>query len=260
MTRGRVFGRDVMMVSDRGEREVAAQHDALSMHASALDAMSLASHYHAWILDTVLPFIGSRVVEVGGGIGSIAHALQERERLVVLDNDPVCCRRLHDRFGAEENIRVIEGDILDPGVVADLAAERLNTVVCVNVLEHIAEDRRALQCMYDLLTPGGHLVLFVPALPRIYGVLDTELGHVRRYRQRELRDTVTSVGFTVERCRFFNSVGALSWFAVGRVRHQRVIQADQVRFYDRFVVPVLARVERVIPPPFGQSLVISARK
>ena len=248
------------MVSETGEREAVARHDALSMHASALDVMSLASNYHEWILDTVLPFIGSRVVEVGGGIGSIAHALQDRERLIVLDNDPVCCRRLHDRFGMQENIRIIEGDILDPGVVADLATERPTTIVCVNVLEHIAEDTRALQSMYDLLQPGGHLVLFVPALPLIYGALDTELGHVRRYRRRALRDTITSVGFSVERCRFFNSIGAISWFAVGRVRRQQVIRADQIRLYDRFFVPVLSRVERVIPPPFGQSLVISARK
>lgn len=248
------------MVVDTDEQEAAARHDALSMHASALDAMSLAFNYHDWILDTVLPFIGSRVVEVGGGIGSIAHALQDRERLVVLDNDPVCCRRLHDRFDTHENIRVIEGDILDPVVVAGLATERLTTVVCVNVLEHIAEDKRALKSMYDLLQPGGHLVLFVPALPLIYGALDTELGHVRRYRRRALREMITSVGFSVERCDFFNSIGAVSWFAVSRVRRQRVIRASQVRLYDRLFVPILSRVERMISPPFGQSLVISARK
>ncbi|MGI8688540.1 MAG: class I SAM-dependent methyltransferase [Thermomicrobiales bacterium] len=247
------------MVSDTGEREAVARHDALSMHASALDTMSLAFNYHAWILDTILPFIGSRVVEVGGGIGSIAHALQDRERLVVLDNDPACCRRLQYRFDAE-SIRVIEGDILDPGVVAALATERLTTVVCVNVLEHITEDKRALKSMYDLLQPGGHLVLLVPALPLIYGTLDTELGHVRRYRRRALRDMITAVGFSVERCRFFNSIGAISWFAVGRVRRQQVIHSGQIRFYDRFLVPVLSRVERMIPPPFGQSLVIIARK
>lgn len=249
-----------MMVSDTDEEATTAQHDALSMHASALDVMSLASHYHAWILDTVLPFIGPRVVEVGGGIGSIAHTLQDRERLIVLDNDPVCCQRLHHRFGAQENIRVIEGNILNPGVVAALAAERLTTVVCVNVLEHIAEDTCALQSMYDLLQPGGHLVLFVPALPLIYGALDTELGHVRRYRRRALRDTITAIGFSVERCDFFNSIGAVSWFVVGKIRRQQVIRANQVRFYDRFFVPVLSRIERIIPPPFGQSLVISARK
>lgn len=249
-----------MILPDVDDRESVADDESLSVHASALDAMALASNYHDWILKTVLPFIGPRVVEVGGGIGSIAHALQSHERLIVLDNDPVCCRRLRNRFRDSENIRIFEGDILDPVVAADLGGEQLDTVVCVNVLEHIAEDVPALKNMYDLLAPGGHLVVLVPALPALFGALDEELGHVRRYRRRELRDKVASVGFGVERCHFFNSIGAVSWFVAGRVRRQRVIQAGQVRFYDRFIVPTLSGAERVIPPPFGQSLIIVARK
>jgi SAM-dependent methyltransferase len=178
----------------------------------------------------------------------------------VVDNDPVCCRRLHERFDGQDNVRVLEGDILNRYVVQDLAAERLDTVVCVNVLEHIAEDVAALRSMNDLLQPGGRLIVFVPALPMLYGSLDAQVGHVRRYRRRELRDKVADVGFTVERCRFFNSVGAASWLVAGRVRRQQEIRANDVRIYDRVFVPVLARAERLIPPPVGQSLVIVGRK
>jgi len=249
-----------MELLNRAETTAGAEHASLSAHASALDVMSLAPNYHNWILDTIIPFIGSRVGEVGGGIGSISAALPDRERLVVVDNDPVCCRRLHERFDDQDNVRVLEGDILDRHVVEDLAAERLDTVVCVNVLEHIAADMAALQSMYDLLQPGGRLIVFVPALPMLYGSIDAEVGHVRRYRRRELRDKVSAVGFTVERCRFFNSVGAASWLVAGRVRRQQAIRANEVRIYDRFFVPVLSRAERVIPPPIGQSLVIVGRK
>jgi SAM-dependent methyltransferase len=234
--------------------------EALSAHASALDVMSLAPRYHDWILATILPFIGSRVVEVGCGMGSISSALQDRERLIVIDNDPVCCRRLHTRFDGHDNIRVIEGDILDRHVVEDLAAERLDTVVCVNVLEHIAEDVAALRSMYDILQLGGRMIVFVPALPMLYGSIDTQVGHERRYRRRELRDKVASVGFRVERCRFFNSVGAASWFVAGRIRRQQEIRASDVRLYDRYFVPILSHAERVIPPPIGQSLMIVGRK
>src|SRR5438067_11112094 len=97
----------------RTELAADAENETLSAHASALDVMSLAPRYHDWILATILPFIGSRVGEVGGGIGSISAALPDRERLVVVDNDPICCRRLHERFDGQGNVRVVEGDILD---------------------------------------------------------------------------------------------------------------------------------------------------
>lgn len=249
------------MISSHAEVvEVDAHEAAPSVHASALDTMSLAANYHEWIFATVRPFIGQRVVEVGGGYGSFSHALQERERLITLDNDPVCCLRLRKRFSERGNIRIVEGDILDAAVAQDLAEERLDTAVCVNVLEHIENDVTALVNMHDVLQPGGHVIVFVPASPLLYGALDTELGHVRRYRRRELREKVASAGFTIEHCHYFNSIGALSWFVAGRVRRQRIIQANQVRLYDRAVVPILSRAERLIPPPFGQSLAIVARK
>lgn len=232
----------------------------LSAHASALDAMSLAPEYHHWILDTILPFVGSRVIEVGGGIGSVSSALRDRERLVVLDNDPVCCQRLHQRFDGHGNIRIEQGDIVERQVVEALTAERLDTVVCINVLEHIAEDALALRSMYDLLQVGGHLIVFVPALPLLYGSLDAQLGHVRRYQRRELRDKVSAAGFTIERCRFFNSIGAALWLVASRICRQQEIRDHDVHLYDRFFVPVLSRVEHVIPAPIGQSLVIIGRK
>ncbi len=249
-----------MISSSADEPGRIAEIGQISVHGSALDAMSQAENYHDWIIDTILTFIGPRVVEIGGGIGSIAHALRDRERLVIVDKDPVCCLRLRHRFAEHGNARVLEGDILDPAITADLGEERLDTVVCVNVLEHIAEDLRALTNMYHLLQPGGRLVAFVPALPLLYGALDIELGHRRRYRRGELRDKIASVGFGIERCRFFNGVGAVSWFIAGRVRRQRTILVDQVRLYDRLVVPVVSRVENMIPPPIGQSLMVVARK
>jgi SAM-dependent methyltransferase len=249
-----------MISSSADEVGRGAEIGQISVHGSALDAMSQAENYHDWIVDSVLAFIGPRVVEIGGGIGSIAHALRDRERLVILDKDPVCCRRLERRFAARGNIRVLEGDILDPAVAAGLGGERLDTVVCVNVLEHIDEDIQALRGMHEILQPGGHLIVFVPALPLLYGPLDVQLGHRRRYRRGELRDKVASVGFSVERCRFFNGVGAVSWFVAGRLRRQRTIRVDQVRLYDRLVVPAVSRAENIIPPPFGQSLMLFARK
>jgi SAM-dependent methyltransferase len=154
----------------------------------------------------------------------------------------------------------LEGDILDAGVTSDLAAERLDTVVCVNVLEHIQDDRGAVCQMAGLLRPGGHLVLLVPAHPSLYGTLDSLVGHFRRYQRRELVDKVRGSGLAVVRCRFFNSAAAICRFVIGQLLRQQEAGRSQVLFFDRFVVPVLAPLEWLMRPPFGQSLVVVGRK
>lgn len=232
----------------------------ISAHASGLETMSLAVKYHRWIYDIVRPYMGARVLEIGGGLGNFGHLLQDRERLVMLDNDPVCIRHLHDRFDGQANIMILEADILDEVQVAQLSCERLDSAVCINVLEHIADDRDALRNIYRSLQPGAHFVLLVPAHPMLYGSLDATLGHVRRYTRREAREKVADAGFTVLRAHYFNSVGVAGWYMLSRLWRQQEHGAGQVRFYDQYVVPVISRAERVISPPFGQSVVVIGRK
>ena len=225
-----------------------------------LQTMSLATNYHRWTYDVVRLAIGQRVLEVGGGLGSWSHLLQQRERLVTIDCDPDCTQLLRERFADAATVRVLDADILDPALPLALAAERLDTVVCINVLEHIEDDQRALRHMYQALQPGGRLILLVPAHPRLYGTLDEVVGHFRRYERAGLREQVRDAGFSVQDCRYFNSVGAAGRYVIGRVRQQQETGAGQVRFYDRFVVPVLSRIERLAPPPFGQSLIVIGGK
>jgi len=232
----------------------------ISAHASGLETMSLAVKYHQWIYDVVRPYMGARVLEIGGGLGNFSHLLQHHERLVMLDNDPVCIRHLHDRFDGQANVMILEADILDEAQLEQLSNERLDSAVCINVLEHITDDRDALRNIYRVLQPGAHFALLVPALPALYGSLDATLGHVRRYTRREASEKVAGAGFTVLRARYFNSVGVAGWYMLGRLRRQQEHGAGQVRFYDRYVVPILSRVEHVIPPPFGQSVVVIGRK
>ncbi len=225
-----------------------------------LEVMSLAVKYHQWTYSVIQPHIGRRVLEVGGGLGSLSTFLQDRERLVIIDIDQVCIQHLRDQFGARGTIRILEADIVDPSLPRQLADERLDTVVCINVLEHIEDDRTALRHMWETIQPGGRLVVLVPAHPSLYGTLDELVGHYRRYERQELTAKVEEAGFTVRACRYFNSVGAVGRFVIGRLRRQQETGVGQVRFYDRYVVPILQRVEGIVPPPFGQSLIVVGAK
>jgi len=233
---------------------------ALSVHATALEAMAGAVNYHHWIFETMRPYLGQRILEVGAGIGTVSDSLRQRERLIILDNDPACVAMLTTRFDAMPTVSVLDADILDSAIPARFAPERLDTVICVNVLEHIADDMCALQQMYEMLAPGGHLIVFVPAHPALYGPIDADLGHERRYVRQDLMAKVGAAGFAVAQCRYFNSLGAAAWFMTGRVSRRRTIRPAQVRLYDTLVVPFLARAERWAAPPFGQSLIAIGRK
>ena len=232
----------------------------VSAGARELEVMSLAVNYHRWTYDVIKRYIGRRVLEVGGGIGSLSQSLLDRDRLVILDYDQFCAARLGEQFGAYPHVRVVHADITDASSVSALSGEHIDTVFCMNVLEHIENDRLALHHMFEVLSPGGDLILLVPAHPSLYGTLDDLVGHFRRYDRPGLIEKVSEVGFECRRCFYFNSVGAAGRYFIGRVRRQKETGAGQVRFYDRYVVPVLSRVERVITPPFGQSLIVVARK
>lgn len=232
----------------------------VSFGVRELETMSLAVNYHRWTYNIARPYLGERVLEVGGGLGSFTRLLHDGRRVVTVDNDPDCTSQLRRQFADHNQVRVLDGDILDDHLPDALSAERLDTAVCINVLEHIEDDGRALRNIWRALQLGGHLILLVPAHPQLYGTLDAVVGHFRRYTRSEGRTKVRRAGFEVLRCSYFNSVGAVGRFVIGRVNRQQETGKGQVVFYDRYVVPVLERVEQVVAPPFGQSLVVVGRK
>src|SRR6185503_15503979 len=152
-----------------------------------------APRYNRWLTQRVAPWVGRRVLEIGAGIGNMAAFFLDRERLVLAEPEPVYRERLAERFAGHSNVAVVPLRL--PLVDPRLNAEQLDTIICLNVLEHVAEDLAALRGMRGLLTRGGRVVLLVPALPWLYGSLDAALGHVRRYAAAELRAKIQTAGF-----------------------------------------------------------------
>jgi SAM-dependent methyltransferase len=140
------------------------------------------------------------------------------------------------------------------------APEPFDCLVCVNVLEHIEDDSEAMRQMNDLLKAGGHLCLFVPALPWLYGSLDAQFGHYRRYTRRRLEELARQAGFAIEKLRFFYLLGVITWFLMGKILRWRTWNATPVAAYDRLIIPFLRRLERRFSPPLGQSLLMVVRR
>lgn len=223
-----------------------------------LDALAEAHNYYRCILSYFAPHLGRRIVEVGAGIGTFSERLlnaAEPEEMVLVEPADNNIEGLRQRFAERSAVRVVHG-YLD-AVVGSVAAD---SVVAVNVMEHVEDDVAFLRGAHELLNPGGHLLLFVPAGQWLYGAMDAAFDHYRRYDKPMLTDRLHAAGFGTFHLRYFNLPGIVPWFITGRVLKRTTVLPRDARRYDRWVMPWLAPLERWCEPPIGQSLLVIARK
>ena len=221
--------------------------------------MRQAKNYFAWQARLVKREIGRRVVEVGCGIGNFTELLLDRDLVLALDVEPRCVELLRARFPGQNNLHAFIGDGAST-TLGNLAHFRPDSCVCINVLEHIDRDGDALKGMSSVLMPGGVVVLFVPAFQSLYGPIDRNLGHHHRYNRTSILRLAEAAGLGVEKIRYVNTMGFFGWWVNAHVL-RRVTQSEaQIRFFDRYVVPILSPLEEWITPPFGQSLFAVLRK
>jgi SAM-dependent methyltransferase len=228
-----------------------------------LEAMSFARNYHRWILDLFAPHLGHRLVEVGAGAGSFSEMLLERapDSLTLVEPSQMCVR-LSERvrgWKTEARVRVFN-DTFASVAARVLEEERPDSIIYVNVLEHIADDEAELRLISDALAPGGRVFIFVPALRWLYGSFDEQVGHRRRYTRRELTEKCERAGLSIVRAVYFDAAGVVPWWLKYRVLRSEKMEPSAVRFYDEFCVPLLRRAEARIPVPLGKNVLLVAEK
>jgi SAM-dependent methyltransferase len=228
------------------------------------ELMSHAKNYFAWQCRLVTRELGRRVVEIGCGIGNFTGMLLDREAVLALDIEPQCVAQVKSRYRAVSNLEVLNCDWgasdWDFDARPRLATFKADSCVCLNVLEHIEDDREALRRMAAILQPGGVVVLLVPAFPALYGPIDKQLGHYWRYTRESMRQLAGTAGFEIKRAHYMNAVGFFGWWANSHIFKREVQSAGQIGIFDRYIVPVSSRLEGLIAPPFGQSLFVVLRK
>ena len=225
----------------------ASSPTSLENHLGGADG----ARYRGYQFDLVAPYVGRSLLEVGSGLGHFSARFSGRlGHLIVSDNDPYCISRLRERYRDRRDVEVL--DLTLPGKVK--ARCKVDTVVMMNVLEHIPDDAQALRDLAACVEPGGRIVIWVPGYMQLYGEFDRTVGHVRRYTPKTLRRVVESAGLMVEVCKPVNFVGGIAWwlairrFGVGRVNPLLT------SLYDITVIPVTRTLERIIRPPFGQTV------
>lgn len=223
-------------------------------------------NYQEWIVGSFRSRVsGQRVIEIGAGIGSMArlYAWLARE-VVLLEPAGNLMERLRENLRPLPNAKFVNAILEDVAGKqvdgCDFSSESFDAAVMINVLEHIEDDGATLRTLRSLLRPGGWLIVFVPALSWLFGSLDEVHFHKRRYSARTLGRVARDAGFDVEILRYFDVLGVIPWFVAGRVMRQREFNGAATKLYDRVVVPLGARLERLVVPPLGKNLLCIARR
>ena len=231
------------------------QEDAAALIQARLRG---AVRYNEWIHSLISPFVGRRIPDAGCGIGNVTRLfLDHAERLIGYERRDDFCDALCRDLGGHSNFRVMQGDLRSLPT-AELQQEDLDTVLCINVLEHIDQDIELLRQFKAILTPGGRVCLFVPAHPWLYGAHDAADGHYRRYTKRRLRDALKAAELTIETLRWVNLPGIAGWW-INKIRRCDSFGESQCGAFER-IIPVVARLESLCRPPVGLSLLAVGRK
>lgn len=213
----------------------------------------LSKPYILWQLEQFLPCIGRRVADVGCGIGNFTEALADRDLYLGIDMDPLLLEELTRLFGHHSSVDTGVFDITSDSFVDEMTARKIDTILCVNVIEHIEDDFRAVRNMVAALPPGGRLCLFVPALPFLFGTLDVLDGHFRRYTKKSLLQRIEGLPVNLLDIRYFNILGIIPMFLKGRILKQKTHTDDNYNVMN-MALPVVRPLEKFCSPPIGISL------
>jgi 2-polyprenyl-3-methyl-5-hydroxy-6-metoxy-1,4-benzoquinol methylase len=210
-----------------------------------LHSLEKVRRFNAWMADAVAPHAGARVLEIGAGIGNITGHLLPRERYVASDVNPHYLRYLENFALGKPYLRVARVDLEE---AADFAAWRgaFDTVVCLNVLEHIRDPLAGLRNMASALEPGGKLVLYVPQGQGLYSSLDEVLGHRCRYSRAMLQGELEQVGLRLVALSDFNRSSVPGWWLSGKLLRRRSFGRLQLKIFNA-LVPVLRRADGLLP-------------
>ena len=215
-------------------------------------AMEPMRRYYRWRGDLVAPYLGSRVLEVGCGTGSMMARIDGVEVLVGVDRDRACVERAGARLAERPEVAVRCVDVLGADFLR-MAELRCDTVLFANSLEMTGDPGLALRHAREVLAPGGKVVVVASALPAMTGELDRAMGQCRFSREGLVR-LLEGSGFGVLAMRYSNLLGILPWWWDSRFRKRRSFDEATYRMRDA-AVPLARLVDALTGPPVGRLLV-----
>lgn len=231
-----------------------------SFVADDLLNMESAPNYNKWLFSHVQPFLGDTVIEVGSGIGNMTrHILSSSSSVICIEPNPHCAAYLEHTFIGHPGFRLLSTSV--EAISADSFVDlKVDNVVCINVLEHIEDDRAAMTKFANFIIGcNSSIIILVPAVPLALGPIDCAVGHFRRYSKGSLKGLILSAGLEISTMYYVNFLGLFGWIINSKIRNIAQQSRTQIKYFDA-ITPYLERFERRIHPPIGLSLFAVARR
>jgi glycosyltransferase involved in cell wall biosynthesis len=214
--------------------------------AEILERLNRAPRFTRWMADVIQPYLGERVLEIGAGIANMSVHLMPRSIYWATDVNSHYLEKLSSLQSTRPYMRVAYVDAAD--FTTYPTGQKFDTVVCLNVVEHIQDDLGTLRNVWDALEAGGRAIILVPFGPKLYGTLDEVLGHCRRYTEEQLIEVAQHAGFSVEKVLKFNRPGVVAWWLNGKVLHRRTFGLGQIRILN-VLTPMFRLMDSWLPLP-----------
>lgn len=228
-----------------------------------LENMAQAKRFNEWMFNTIKPWCKGHVLEVGSGIGNISEMIMQAGfQVTASDLRDEYCQLLKEKFEGNPNFKgVLTVDLVDHDFETKHGhlLAKFDTIIALNVIEHIKEDGLAVSNIRKMLKPGGQFIILVPAFMFLYNGFDKELGHFVRYTKKTVKALLAGQHYAVVHTQYFNAVGMLGWAMNGAVLKKKIIPAGQLKLYDK-LMPVIRFVDAVTFNAFGLSVISVGRK
>lgn len=217
---------------------------------SELDLFMNATNWKAYWSASVRPYVRGRVLDVGAGLGATFDYLHSAaESWTCLEPDQELSSRLKQRLSTHPKPPEVTCGTIDL-LPRDT---KFDTVLYIDVLEHIEDDRRELAAVSEHMSARSSLIVLSPAFPFLYSPFDKSVGHWRRYTKRSLT-SLTPAGLTLTKVFFLDGIGVFA-SALARATRRAQPSTSQIQFWDKAIVPVSRVTDALTKPLFGRSII-----
>jgi phospholipid N-methyltransferase len=225
-----------------------------------LEILNENKNFTDWMYTEIKPHLSGSILEIGSGIGTYSKKIikdYKKNEIILSDIDSNFISNLKKRYKSRKNIKVIK---LDIEKTKRVKYKNINTIIALNVLEHIKEDVVALNNLYNYLAPGGTAIILVPAHKKLYNCIDKAVGHYRRYQKKELINKINKTKFKLKEIKYFNFVSIFGWYVNGTILKKAIINKDATKILN-WGIPLFKFFDKnVILNKMGISLIVVLEK
>ncbi len=242
---------------------IAASNTKDEIGAATLSIISSANRFNSWMYDQINPYLIDEILEVGSGIGNLSRFLIEDDHQTTLsDYNSDYAKTLKGLYEFNDKVsEILTIDLQDPDFDKTYMKykEKFNSIVMLNVIEHLENDHEAIRNCKFLLKNSGNLIILAPSYQFLYCRLDKELGHFRRYTKATLSDLFNQGNFKIIKATHFNLLGVLGWLISGKIIAKKQIGKNEMSAFDK-LVPIARIMDKIIFNKAGLSVVVIGKK